>query len=166
MPSQGSWAVGNGAGHIAQFWFLVGIGAVIGTVAYTLIVYPGTRRPQFRGGPALPRRLGLAAGLAIFLSIAGMAWLTNGRQFYAVEAAPDALRLTYRLPTRIVEIPASRLVRVSEELTLRAGGQRRLVLYDGAGARHVGAPMRPGDLARLREAIESWRRRPRGSGAP
>jgi type IV secretory pathway TrbD component len=166
VPSQGSWAVGNGAGHIAQFWFLVGIGAVIGAVAYTLIVYPGTRRPQFRGGPALPRKLGLAAGLAIFLSIDGMAWLANGRQFYAIESAPGVLRLTYRLPTRVVEIPASRLLRVGEELTLRAGGQRHLVLYDGAGARHVGAPMRPAEVARLRAAIESWRGRTRGSSPP
>jgi hypothetical protein len=159
MPSHESWAVGNEAGHLAQFWFIVGIGAALGAVAYALLVYPGTRRPQFRGGPATPRAFGLAAGLSLLLSIAGLAWLLNGRQFYAVEAAPGVLRLTYRLPTRVVEIPASREIRVTEELTLRGGNRRRLVLYDAAGARHVGAPMRAADVARLRGAIESWRGR-------
>ena len=55
-------------------WLILGVGAVVGLVAYRLMVDPLSRREQFRGR-AYSRRTGLFVGSALFGFCALLAWL-------------------------------------------------------------------------------------------
>ncbi len=157
MPPHTVYTIGSYWGHALQFWFLVAVGLLLGFVVYALLVYPRLRNIRFRQYRALSRRAGLAAGLSILFLISGSAYWANWRSFFVLELSPTALRLTYRFPTRTFEIPAERVGTITEQLTIDKTDHRLLLIYDADGARHAGAPMRPDDLARVREELAKWK---------
>jgi hypothetical protein len=149
--------LGNPGGHLVLFGLILGIGLVLGIAAYALLAHPGSRRRQFRDRPAVPRRWAAVAGLGIAGALGGIAWWVSFADFFAVEAAPEGLRLLYRFPDREVRLRREEVARFQEALTEGGIDRRRLVVLGTDGRRRRSAAVPAPELRAAIEALERWR---------
>jgi hypothetical protein len=138
-------------------WSLVAVGLILGLMVYVLLVYPRSRRAQFRDGKAVPRWIAAPAGAVLFLAIAAGAHRSLCAGFFALAIAGDRLEISYRFPDRSVTVPRDQVAAVREQLTLEKGDRRCLLIETTGGDLHESISFPAREVEKVRREVSLWR---------
>jgi len=130
------------AGNLAQFYFLMVIGFIVGAAFYLGLTNPAFRTPAARSYRLLPPWQGIALGGGITLLIVGIAYAYNWTRFYQMDVQNDRLILHYFFPTRTVVVPRATLEHIEPALE-NLGRLEHLVIHTKHGKSYRSAGMWP-----------------------
>ena len=159
MDPEATYRLADPFSYGIVFWCWVLLALFLGGVVYALLVYPGTRRAEFREGRAVSRWIAVPVGTAVLIAIAATVYFTGHAGFFAIALREDRVELSYMLPKRTVAVPRNEVAALKERLTLEKGGRRCLVIETTRGDRHQSVSIPYYEMEKILPKVRAWRAR-------
>jgi hypothetical protein len=149
---------GNVETNLVGAAMLTGFGVFFSGIVYLLMVYPSTRREEFRTYEGFSKRSGAIAGFSIFLTFAAGGYYTYLLSpFFGIELDHTQFNLLYRVPTRTVTLTREDIEQIVRHSQVTKGGTRvRLRIQTRSGQVYDSAQLKPRDFDVAFRKLAGW----------